>query len=432
VTKWTFTQIRSQAPSCPASSTAELMESPVPSKQHTLFTGRLVTAIVLLGCGTFVSSAILALVALSPSNGTAGGLIAGSYIYSAMALNNNSDRDADLEQILHWVVSDMGGKWTYRELEQARSGVRRMDTVLAYHPTHARPEDIEYNTQLNAALPLRFDMSKSQSWWFASSPPDDVSSCICNGFMQIMYNEADPIARVAVVVHEYYHVLQTHYCGDDDIDFVMWLHEGCATVFQNLYVDYWLSGNEYHRDNPMFRAAEHGHVFTMMNDVKAQNFSYDSRLDSHEGASTNYIASTTAVLYLIHRMGGGDAWQYVLSRYLTTSDCDLTTNGGRDAGFKKAFGRWETVDDFYDELNKYLNTTNSAEISKLAPSTSDVEMLMNHTLFCSDICVTSRDGVCDASCQHGSDCSDCGPLQKPVEWNITLREPYHRSSTESP
>ena len=361
--------------------------------------------------------------------------LTGSYIYSAMALNANVTRDDDLAQILHFVVSDMGGKYGYRELLQ-RSGVRRLDTLLAYQPTRARPEDLRYNTQLSQSLPWRFDRFKGGEWWFESSTPEQVSSCICgyndDQMMQILYNEDSPTSRVAVVAHEYYHVIQMNYCGDmysgsrDELGFVMWLSEGCATVFQNMYVDHWLTGHQYYSDNPMFNI-QYGHVRQMIDSVQAGTFTYDSTMNSYDGAQNNYIASTTAVLYLIHRMGGGDAWQYMLVRYLETGDCDFTTKGGRDAGFQNAFSIWPTINAFYADLNAYLsNTTVEDAVATLQPTASDVTTLLSHTTFCSDVCTTSRNGVCDASCEYGSDCTDCGNVSKPDSWNIVLREPYNR------
>ena len=176
----------------------------------------------------------------------------GSYLYSAMRLYEDATgvrNDTDLEQVLHFVISDMGAKWTYREFTN-----QRFDTVLFYHPDRCPFNRLQYNTALNNALPSRFDGHKQQSWW-AGSGQSDVSSCICgyNGvdIMQILYSEDSKMHRVGVVVHEYYHVLQIHYCRtvyDDRTHFVMWLSEGAATVLQNLYITYWLETHPDYQD----------------------------------------------------------------------------------------------------------------------------------------------------------------------------------------
>ena len=38
------------------------------------------------------------------------------------------------------------------------------------------------------------------------------------------------------------------------------------------------------------------------------------------------------------------------------------------------------------------------------------------------------DGVCDAGCLSGSDCTDCGPAAKPAAFPVTLRAPYYGGS----
>ena len=89
---------------------------------------------------------------------------------------------------------------------------------------------------------------------------------------------------------------------------------------------------------------EYGHVRQMMDKVQAGEYVYSSDLNSHKGSLSNYIASTTAVLYLMYRKGGSSYVQYMLVDFLFSGDRDLAANGGRDAGFQNAWNlahaRW--------------------------------------------------------------------------------------------
>ena len=341
----------------------------------------------------------------------------GSFIFSAMELRaqaTGNRTDDDLEQIVHFVVSDMGGLWTYRELEQ-RGGVRRMDTVLFYGPEYAQSDRYAYNAQLKATLPSRLDYHKNQ---------EDPNSCICGWnnviSMQILYSSY--MRNVAVVAHEYYHVLQIHHCPtvyDDRTHFVMWISEGAAAVLENLYLTRWLQTDPAYQD--VLFTGSHGHVNQMLKRVQADTFTYDSSLNSHEGALTNYMASTTALLYLIYRKGGSSYLRYIFVDFLFGGDCDLAANGGMDEGFRNAFGTWTTVNDFYADLNAFLRSANASSIEQLRPSNASIYDLFNHETLCSDICVTSRNGVCDDSCPYGSDCTDCGSISLPHQWPIPLR-----------
>ena len=59
------------------------------------------------------------------------------------------------------------------------------------------------------------DLHAKQDWW-GTSQNTGASSCICGwnfvDIMQIFYNEDCAMCRVTVTAHEYYHVLQMHYC----------------------------------------------------------------------------------------------------------------------------------------------------------------------------------------------------------------------------
>ena len=126
------------------------------------------------------------------------------------------------------------------------------------------------------------------------------------------------------------------------------------------------------------------------------------------------------MLYLMHRKGSSYV-QYMLVDFLFSGDCDLAANGGRDAGFRMP---WNLAHArcFYSDLNAFLNAANASDpassIEQLRPSLQSITNLFNHTTLCSDVCELSRNGVCDAECPWGSDCSDCGSVLVPGAWPI--------------
>jgi hypothetical protein len=239
----------------------------------------------------------------------------GSHIWSAMELRKvatGNASDDDLEQIVYFVLGDMGGLWTYRELVQ-RGNVLRMDIVLWYHPDRSQPGRFEYNSRLEQRLPDRMDRLASRSWW-GTSQNTGAHSCICGqdyvNIMEILYSEDSAMHRVAVVAHEYYHVLQIHYCPtvyNDCTHFVMWLSEGAATVMQNLYITHWLSNHPFYHD--MLFDQQHGHVRQMIEKVQSGDYTYNAALNTHDGAHGNYVASTTALLYLMQVHAGRLSFQ---------------------------------------------------------------------------------------------------------------------------
>ena len=364
----------------------------------------------------------------------------GSHIHSAMRLSGVAE-DGDQEQVLHFVVSEMGARFGYKELE-CRGGYRRLDTILWYKYERAPPELLQYNDQLSEAIPSRLHPHRSESWWGKNA---GASSCICgyndDQMMQILYNEDTQQHRVAVTVHEYYHVIQIHYCEETYStrqNFVMWLSEGGATVYQHFHSRYWFEGRNVisrsgqagdgYQDN-MFDAT-FGCVEQMRQAVQANTWTYSSALESYAAAQNNYIASTTAVLYLIYRVGGNSAstqavWD-VMVDYLISGECGMHEHSSRDAGFQHAFGIWSTVNAFYSDLNAWLGSASNTDRLLLRPPDAAINTLFNYTTLCSDVCETSRNGVCDASCLYGSDCTDCGVVGKPGTWPITLSAEYQR------
>ena len=73
----------------------------------------------------------------------------------------------------------------------------------------------------------------------------------------------------------------------------------------------------------------------------------------------------------------------------------------------------------YADFNAWLAT--NPDPATLKPTAAQINEVFSHTTICSDLCATASNGVCDASCLHGSDCSDCGSAPKPAAFPITLR-----------
>ena len=78
----------------------------------------------------------------------------------------------------------------------------------------------------------------------------------------------------------------------------------------------------------------------------------------------------------------------------------------------------------YADFNAWLAT--NPDPATLKPTAAQINEVFSHTTICSDLCATASNGVCDASCLHGSDCSDCGsrrPSPPPS------RSPFVRTTT---
>lgn len=330
----------------------------------------------------------------------------GTSIFSAMALNTAHPEDADLEHSTYFVLSQMGAAWTYALLKQQATGVRRLDVLLIYRQEQAAADDYALNAQLSDNLPSYYDDYKTNEHFMNGS-------CVCgNGAMQIVqiqYDEVSPMHRVSLVVHEYYHVVQAHYCGDVTYGsnsvrapyFLMWLSEGAATVTEHLYTYWWFGGS-----NGAAHASFSNGLYSALSWVKENSYVYSTALNDYPGVN-NYYAETVAVLQLIQDYNAS----YVLRTYLTSGKCNLHAAGGNEQGFLAAFPMYASLQAFYDLLN-----TNRAqwELDSTGPfasaaSIGDAEVydLFGHEM-CSDSCATALDGVCDDSCLYGSDCTDCG------------------------
>ena len=107
----------------------------------------------------------------------------------------------------------------------------------------------------------------------------------------------------------------------------------------------------------------------------------------------------------------------------TTDTRAQGANGGRDAGFAKAFGNtWGSIAEFYTDLNSWLATATDPTV--LEPTDAEISALFSNTEIGSDLCATSNDGTCQATCLHASDSTDCGKESKPTIFPVTPRAAY--------
>jgi len=358
----------------------------------------------------------------------------GGPIWSAMELYSKATGENsynDLQEIVHFVFSDMGGMWGYREL------VPRMDIILFYRPQQAQQDRLKYNSLLQKQLPDRMKTYPlSNPWWAGNASNMNATSCVCpNGdaleYVQILYDEGDAINRVSVVFHEYYHVLQKYYCyeyayiqtnGPPGPYVLMWLLEGSAATLEQLYVTYWLQNHSLYVDR-LFNSTD-GVVVTMAKAVQDGTYMFQNRrLESHNGAMENYVASSAAFLYLMYRKGGSSYLKYISTDFVLNSTCILTSPT-MDDHFKREFELWNTLSDFYSDVDGFFTDASMNHVDLLRPSTDSITNLFKHNTLCSDTCDLSRNGVCDQSCIFGSDCTDCGPTAIPSNWPVTLNDVY--------
>ena len=378
-----------------------------------------------------------------------------SEIFSAMAKNTASPGDVDLEELVHYAISDISAVWGYHRLVQP-DGSEAMPILMFYTHGQATAETLAYNADLVGDLDSRFANAQSWSGGCKESTcgcctTEEAISCCSSAvmggptvkMMRLMYNENLPIKRPALVVHEYYHVVQLAYCNEpDSANPFAWLWEGAATSLQYLWTTHNLVNHSEYADYLFGAGASASNPDGVKGQVQktiesvAGGYIFGTDNELYSGVSSNYDAESTAVLYLAKMtsvelvyktflMGVGNQGGY----YCATFYGDPTK---RDIFFESFFDEgntnWSTAQDFYDEFNTYVGTLTDPD--DLKPAADDLSALFSNTLLCSDVCETANNGVCDASCKHGSDCTDCGIHFKPDTFPVTLRPACE--STNSP
>ena len=363
-------------------------------------------------------------------------------VYSAMALSGDA-ADGDLERMLYYVVSDMSARWGYHHLTQGECCnhgdssccplSQALPVLLFYHSGQAPNAKLAFNAELAATLPSGYPTNVTQGF----------STVDGNGkvsFMRVMYDEVSPMHRLSVIFHEYLHVVQINKCGNASSDspgWSLWLREGAAMATENLYLDYYFVSqnddgsdttgvaHEYYSDR-LFTNNAWGAVKWTINDYLAGSWSMSSALESYAGATGNNHAEGAAFVYLCSRT----SYKYAMVDFINSGDCDMTRHGNsKDASFAAVFGTgssyatgWTGLADFYADFNGWLAT--NPDPATLKPTAAQINEVFSHTTICSDLCATASNGVCDASCLHGSDCSDCGSAPKPAAFPVTLRAHY--------
>ena len=378
-----------------------------------------------------------------------------SEIFSAMAKNTASPGDVDLEELVHYAISDISAVWGYHRLVQP-DGSEAMPILMFYTHGQATAETLTYNADLVGDLDSRFANAQSWSGGCKESTcgcctTEEAISCCSSAvmggptvkMMRLMYNENLPIKRPALVVHEYYHVVQLAYCNEPyGANPFAWLWEGAATSLQYLWTTHNLANHSEYADYLFGAGASASNPDGVKGQVQktiesvAGGYIFGTDNELYSGVSSNYDAESTAVLYLAKMtsvelvyktflMGVGNQGGY----YCATFYGDPTK---RDIFFESFFDEgntnWSTAQDFYDEFNTYVGTLTDPD--DLKPAADDLSALFSNTLLCSDVCETANNGVCDASCKHGSDCTDCGIHFKPDTFPVTLRPACE--STNSP
>ena len=333
--------------------------------------------------------------------------------------------------MLYYVVSDISARWGYHHLTQGNPSSLALPVLLFYRSTQAPTAKLASNAPLRATLPSGYPTDVTQGY----------SGINGNGqvtFMRVMYDEVSPMHRLSVIFHEYLHVVQINKCGDSKNNqgpaFSLWLWEGAAMATENLYLDYNFvsqnddgSGttgvvNQYYND-PLFKNEGWSAVKWTINHYLVAGWRMSSAEESYP-ATNNYNAEGAAVVYLCSRT----SYKYAKVDFLNNGDCEMTKHGTKDASFATVFGTgssygtgWTSVADFYAEFNAWLAT--NPDPATLKPTAAQLKEVFSHATICSNLCATASNGVCDASCLHGSDCSDCGSAPKPAAFPITFRVP---------
>ena len=367
-------------------------------------------------------------------------------IYDTMALNTADPGDADLGELVQYGISDISAVWGYHQLEQPKGG-EAMPILMFYLEGHSPASSVAYNAQTVAQLDARFsgldggcmeDICGAYGSTCSCDTDMAVSCCsssvMGNGnvkLVRLQYNEIEPMQRAALVVHEYYHVVQLAFCGEPksnpnpNLDgMLVWLWEGTATAVQYLWVIHNLQDDPEYKDHLFGKGTgpsdPMGRVKETINEFGG-GYVFGTANEQYSGVSRNYQAETTAALYLAKMTSP----ELVFKTFLTRDKCAPVYAAGKSAAFAAEFGAastgtaWGSLQDFYDDFNTFMATLSAPD--ELKPSADELSALFSNTLLCSDVCETANNGVCDAGCLYGSDCTDCGGVEKPAVFPVTLR-----------
>ena len=173
--------------------------------------------------------------------------------------------------------------------------------------------------------------------------------------------------RLAVLVHEYYHVYQTANFLDEPERVIppTWFMEGGAKLMETLYIA-WIPNSYPAKQENAEQLLEKYKMY-----VDEESFEFGVALEGYEGinppGTNNYDIAAGAMIYLAHL----SSFEKVLGMQIYKDAYSL----GWDAAFEKTFGM--TATQFYESLNDAMATKTLAEVRAMKPSPSDLSEFMN-------------------------------------------------------
>ena len=173
----------------------------------------------------------------------------------------------------------------------------------------------------------------------------------------LQYDTICPAHRRSVIAHEYSHVhqmtlLREKACGEAHDNLPMWLVEGCATLFEHLYIaEYW----------PGLRRGTG--LAEAVNRTLDLGLTFDATKETYNAPSVNYYVESVAVLFLAHSRG------LLPKLHVLVTDFWRELYAAEDwrKVFASLFGC--SPADFYAELNTFLASPRSEQVA-IVPSAS--------------------------------------------------------------
>ena len=187
---------------------------------------------------------------------------------------------------------------------------------------------------------------------------------------RLVFIEAEPEHfehRLAVIVHEYYHVYQTANFLDEPERVLpyTWFMEGGAKLMETLYTA-WIPNNYPAKQENAERLLE---MYKMY--VDEESFEFGVAQEGYESINPpgtyNYNVAAGAMIYLAHL----SSLEKVLGMQIYKDAYQL----GWDAAFAKTFGM--TATQFYESLNSAMATKTLAEVKAMRLSPSNISDFMN-------------------------------------------------------
>ena len=405
---------------------------------------------------------------MSPSTPTSG-----LQIYSSL-----DSAASDQEEILHYVMADLGG-WLGdgQYFPISLGGMPQATVFILYKPDRATSAQLAANQAMYDTLPaglrsslLRYSSDSNDPSVQGNEPPQ--SSCVCgdgrNTYMTLYYAKAETDRRVKVTVHEWYHVLQMNKCSNGGFggNLPKWIMEGAATFLESIYsshygtdlcAQYAIMGDYCYCDGVCGDDASNCNscngpgcdsvgcnactfpdsssgttssrpdacgLYTLLQRIRETRTAARSSSLGPDGsfgvAQESYSGLTNNYPY------SQTAWAYMAHRkgltyamktFLMSGQCEQLASGAQT--FNEVFGF--TKESFYADFNAWL--TSSSPDEEILPTLDEIQAMFSHTTLCSNSCGPNTvDGTCDSTCPFagGTDCPDCGASSRPEDFPITF------------